>query len=121
MRRVIPLLSLLLLLCACGTGPSASAPEDSRRLVIFTARSAAVYDDAVREFERRTGLWVEVRTADGTPGTPGATCCWVPRRTACPPTAIASRPTPPRWRRTFPTHGGTARIAGRPLPCCPRC
>ena len=52
MRRVIPLLSLLLLLCACGTGPSASAPEDSRRLVIFTARSAAVYDDAVREFER---------------------------------------------------------------------
>jgi len=66
MRRVIPLLGLLLLLCACGTGPSASAPEDSRRLVIFTARSAAVYDDAVREFERRTGIWVEVRTADGT-------------------------------------------------------
>ena len=66
MRRVIPLLCLLLLLCACGTGPSASAPEDSRRLVIFTARSAAVYDDAVREFERRTGIWVEVRTADGT-------------------------------------------------------
>ena len=66
MRRVIPLLSLLLLLCACGTGPSASAPEDSRLLVIFTARSAAVYDDAVREFERRTGIWVEVRTADGT-------------------------------------------------------
>lgn len=65
MRRVIPLLGLLLLLCACGTGPSASAPEDSR-LVIFTARSAAVYDDAVREFERRTGIWVEVRTADGT-------------------------------------------------------
>ena len=66
MRRVIPLLCSLLLLCSCGTGPSASAPEDSRRLVIFTARSTAVYDDAVREFERRTGIWVEVRTADGT-------------------------------------------------------
>ena len=66
MRRVIPLLCSLLLLCSCGTGRSASAPDDSRRLVIFTARSAAVYDDAVREFERRTGIWVEVRTADGT-------------------------------------------------------
>ena len=66
MRRVIPLLCSLLLLCSCGAGPSASAPEDSSRLVIFTARSAAVYDDAVREFERRTGIWVEVRTADGT-------------------------------------------------------
>ena len=66
MRRVIPLLCSLLLLCSCGAGPSASAPEDSSRLVIFTGRSAAVYDDAVREFERRTGIWVEVRTADGT-------------------------------------------------------
>ena len=66
MRRIIPLLCSLLLLCGCGAGRSASAPEESRRLVIFTARSAAVYDDAVREFERRTGIWVEVRTADGT-------------------------------------------------------
>lgn len=66
MRRVIPLLCILLLLCGCGGGQSVSAPDEAARLVIFTARSAAAYDDTVREFERRTGIWVEVRTADGT-------------------------------------------------------
>ena len=68
MGRIIPLLLSLLLLCGCASdsGSRAPAPDDADRLVIFTARSAAVYDDAVREFERRTGIWVEVRTADGT-------------------------------------------------------
>ena len=65
MRRIFPLLLILLLLCGCGGNRDAAAPEDADRLVIFTARSAAVYDDAVREFERRTGIWVEVHTADG--------------------------------------------------------
>ena len=60
MRRIFPLLLILLLLCGCGGNRDAAAPEDADRLVIFTARSAAVYDDAVREFERRTGIWVEV-------------------------------------------------------------
>ena len=64
MRRIFPLLLILLLLCGCGGNRDAAAPEDADRLVIFTARSAAVYDDAVREFERRTGIWVEVHTAD---------------------------------------------------------
>ena len=66
MRRIIPLLCLLFLLCGCGAEPSVSAPDEGDRLVIFTSRSADVYDDAVREFERRTGIWVEVHTADGT-------------------------------------------------------
>lgn len=67
MGRIIPLLLSLLLLCGCApdSGSRAPAPDDADRLVIFTASSAAVYDDAVREFERRTGVWVEVRTADG--------------------------------------------------------
>ena len=65
MRRIFPLLLILLLLCGCGGNRDAAAPEDADRLVIFTARSAAVYDDAVREFERRTGIWLEVHTADG--------------------------------------------------------
>lgn len=67
MGRIIPLLLSLLLLCGCASdsGSRAPAPEDADRLVIFTASSAAVYDDAVREFERRTGVWVEVRTAEG--------------------------------------------------------
>ena len=64
MRRIFPLLLILLLLCGCGGNRDAAAPEDADRLVIFTARSTAVYDDAVREFERRTGIWVEVHTAD---------------------------------------------------------
>ena len=42
MRRVIPLLCILLLLCGCGGGQSVSAPDEAARLVIFTARSAAV-------------------------------------------------------------------------------
>lgn len=68
MGRIIPLLLSLLLLCGCASdsGSRVPAPDDADRLVIFTASSAAVYDDAVREFERRTGIWVEVRTADGT-------------------------------------------------------
>ena len=67
MGRIIPLLLSLLLLCGCASdsGSRVPAPDDADRLVIFTASSAAVYDDAVREFERRTGIWVEVRTADG--------------------------------------------------------
>lgn len=66
MRRIIPLLCLLLLLCGCAADQTVSAPDDAHRLVIFTARSADIYDDAVREFERRTGIWVEVHTAAGT-------------------------------------------------------
>ena len=46
MRRIFPLLLILLLLCGCGGNRDAAAPEDADRLVIFTARSAAVYDDA---------------------------------------------------------------------------
>ena len=41
MRRVIPLLCILLLLCGCGGGQSVSAPDEAARLVIFPARSAA--------------------------------------------------------------------------------
>mgnify|MGYP003619681423 CR=1 FL=1 len=44
MRRVIPLLCILLLLCGCGGGQSVSAPDEAARLVIFTARSAAASD-----------------------------------------------------------------------------
>ena len=50
MRRIFPLLLILLLLCGCGGTRDAAAPEDADRLGIFTARRAAVYDDSVREF-----------------------------------------------------------------------
>ena len=41
MRRIFPLLLILLLLCGCGGNRDAAVPENADRLVIFTARSAA--------------------------------------------------------------------------------
>lgn len=41
------------------------APEEDRRLVVYTSHKEEVYWPIVREFEDRTGIWVEV-VAGGT-------------------------------------------------------
>lgn len=69
-RRLCALLgaALLLTLTACGAGEpetAAYAPAESERLVIYTAHKEEVYWPIVREFEQRTGIWVEV-VAGGT-------------------------------------------------------
>ncbi len=42
----------------------ALAPGEDRRLVIYTSLPQAVYDPLVREFEQRSGVWVQVETGE---------------------------------------------------------
>lgn len=55
---------LLLGGCAGDTGQETPdyAPEDSQRLVIYTSHKEEVYRPIIREFEERTGIWVDVVT-----------------------------------------------------------
>ena len=57
---------LCLLLTGCGGNPagdwSAFAPGEAERLVIYTSHPQSVYEPVVREFEERTGIWVQVET-----------------------------------------------------------
>lgn len=63
-----PLAVLLAALTACGEKApetAAFAPAEEERLVIYTAHKEEVYWPVVQEFERRTGIWVDV-VAGGT-------------------------------------------------------
>ncbi|MGN0977026.1 MAG: ABC transporter substrate-binding protein [Faecousia sp.] len=64
-KWLLMLLILTLLLTGCG-GKEASAPsyapEDSQRLVVYTSHKEEVYRPIIREFEERTGIWVDVVT-----------------------------------------------------------
>ena len=66
MRRIIPLLLAVLLLAGCGRADtqdaSSFAPAESERLVVFTSHKEKVYKPVIEEFERRTGVWVEIET-----------------------------------------------------------
>lgn len=65
MKRFTALLLLLslLLLTACTSSvqtPDGLAPGDSERLVLYTSHKKEVWWPIVKEFESRTGIWVEV-------------------------------------------------------------
>ncbi len=65
MRRLLPaLLACALLLSGCaGSRQDAAAdyaPDQAERLVLYTSHKAEVYEPIVREFQERTGIWVEV-------------------------------------------------------------
>lgn len=64
MRRFFILGLLLLFLSACAAPePSFSfAPAEEDRLVIYTSHREAVYEPIIKEFEERTGVWVQVET-----------------------------------------------------------
>lgn len=67
MRRLLLLLCLFLLpLAGCGknSGPDLSpfAPEEENRLVLYTSHKEEIYAPIIREFEARTGIWVQVET-----------------------------------------------------------
>ncbi len=57
---------LAVLLSACGSSPDpvmeALAPAEEERLVVYTSHKEEVYGPIVKEFEERTGIWVEVVT-----------------------------------------------------------
>lgn len=58
-------LALLLFLPSCqapGTDVAGLAPAEEDRLVVYTSHKEEVYGPIVKEFEDRTGLWVEVVT-----------------------------------------------------------
>lgn len=63
-KRVLTLLLAALLLsgCAAASEPTGLAPEESRRLMIYTSHKEEVYRPIIREFEERTGIWVEIVT-----------------------------------------------------------
>ena len=65
---ILALLALLAAGCgrAGGTDGSAFAPPEEQRLVIYTSHKQEVYEPLVREFEQRTGIWVELETGGTT-------------------------------------------------------
>ena len=64
MKRLLCLALMVLLLsgCAQGTDVSAFAPCEEERLVIYTSHKEEVYGPIIKEFQQRTGIWVEVVT-----------------------------------------------------------
>lgn len=64
MRRLWGLCALVLLLTACGqtSAPLPFAPAEADRLIIYTSHREEVYSPLVKEFEERTGVWVQVET-----------------------------------------------------------
>lgn len=66
MKRLLAGLISLLLLTGCaasGADWSAFAPPEADRLTIYTSHREDVYAPIIKEFEERTGLWVQVETA----------------------------------------------------------
>lgn len=63
MKKVTALCLILTLLftgCASAGEPPSYAPKEEEKLVIYTSHKEEVYQPIVREFEQRTGIWVEV-------------------------------------------------------------
>lgn len=67
-KKLLLLLALGMMLslaggCAGENGPPPGyAPEESQRLVIYTSHKEEVYWPIIKEFEERTGIWVDVVT-----------------------------------------------------------
>ena len=49
-----------------GSDLSSFAPGEDRRLVIYTSHKQEVYEPLIREFEQRSGIWVELETGGTT-------------------------------------------------------
>lgn len=65
MRQIMILVLLAALLCGCSAVDNSDAvadvPAQNQRLTVFTCLEAQVYTPLVREFQERTGIYVEVR------------------------------------------------------------
>lgn len=66
--KAVKMLSLVLaviIIAGCGTGTAEQAalqyaPPEEDRLVVYTAHKEEVYWPIIKEFEERTGIWVEI-------------------------------------------------------------
>lgn len=60
--RLCLILTMFMLLTGCSkTGEAPEyAPKEEEKLVIYTSHKEEVYQPIIREFEQRTGIWVEV-------------------------------------------------------------
>lgn len=66
-RGYLGILAAVLLLTGCTAGgeeaqETALAPSEEQRLVVYTSHKEEVWEPIVREFEERTGIWVDVVT-----------------------------------------------------------
>lgn len=64
-KSLMPFLTVCLMTgCVRGNTAalSASAPAEKNRLVIYTSHLEEVYAPVIKEFEERTGIWVQVET-----------------------------------------------------------
>lgn len=66
-RRYLGILAAVLLLTGCAAGgrkaqEASLAPVEEQRLVVYTSHKEEVWKPIVREFEERTGIWVDVVT-----------------------------------------------------------
>ena len=72
MKKMLAAVLALTALFAAGCGRagdadgSSFAPPEERRLVIYTSHKEEVYQPLIREFEQRTGIWVELETGGTT-------------------------------------------------------
>lgn len=64
MKKILILCFLLLplLLTGCAKAPMETEIIPENRLVVYTSHKEAVYRPIIREFEERTGIWVELVT-----------------------------------------------------------
>ncbi|MCR5734953.1 MAG: extracellular solute-binding protein [Lachnospiraceae bacterium] len=54
---------ILLILSACASAdPEADTPDEKKRLIIYTSHKEEIYRPIIREFEERSGIWVDVVT-----------------------------------------------------------
>lgn len=63
--RLIAAVLCMAMLCGCSTSAPRLpeyAPAEENRLVVYTSHKEEVYNPIIREFEERTGIWVEVVT-----------------------------------------------------------
>lgn len=67
-RRLTTLFAAVLVLAGCGRidaeDVSGLAPAEEERLVVYTSHKEEVYGPIIKEFEERTGIWVEVETGE---------------------------------------------------------
>lgn len=67
-RGFLRLTAACCLFAGCGKATDAAryAPEEAQRLTVYTSHKQTVYEPLVREFEARTGIWVQLVTAGTT-------------------------------------------------------